>query len=373
MAHRKKSVLFVTGTRAEWGLFASTIADLKKSSGISLKVLVTGMHTQRQFGYTLDEVKKAIRVDCVVPVKDADDQLTALSKEIDGIGRYLKKNPVDAVVVVGDRDEPFAAASAAIHLGIPVIHVSGGDVSGPTVDQYLRNAITLFSDLHLVQTEKSKKNVLKLGANPHNTFVVGTPGLNKLKASALASRKVLAKNYHLDSAKRWLLVSMHPTVLDDAPITTQITSVLSALKKFHKEDEIILLYPNADEGSSKFITAIEKLKSTSGFSLHTHLPRADYLALMKESAALIGNTSSGLMEAGYLKVPFVHVGNRQQDRECGPNVIFVDYDAGAIAKGIQKATSPAFSKGIAHRPSPYKGGDVSRKIVSRIEIFLTTL
>jgi len=314
-----------------------------------------------------------MHVDHVVPIKEHDDQLSALSREIDGISRYLKKHPVDALLVVCDRDEPFAAATAALHLGIPIIHFSGGDVSGPTVDHYLRNAITLFSRLHLVQTEKSKRNVLKLGADPRRTHVVGSAGLNKLKASLLASRKALAKKYHLNPKKKWFLVSMHPTVLDNTSIPKQINSVLVALRQLNQDDEKIVLYPNSDEGSGVFIKAIEKLKGKSHYHLKRHLPRADYLALMKQSAALIGNSSSGLIEAGYLKVPFVNVGNRQEHREYGPNVIFTTYNADSIMKGVRKALNPTFRRGLSRRPSPYKGGDVSRKIVQHIEKFLVTL
>ena len=370
MAMRKKTVLFVTGTRAEWGLLASTIADLKKSSKLDLKVLVTGMHTQKRYGKTIREVKKAVKVDHIVPVKNNDDQLTALSKEINGINTYLLKHHIDAVMVLGDRDEPFAAATVALHMGIPVIHISGGDVSGPTVDHYLRNSIPLISDLHLVQTKESKKNVLKLGADPKAVHIVGSAGLNNLQAIDLPSRAQLAKKYHLDSDKKWYLASLHPTILEKTPIAKQIQSLLTALNKLDKWDEKIVLYPNADEGSAAFITAIKTLKKSSRFHIRKHITRDDYLALMRESKVLIGNTSSGLVEAGYLKVPFVNVGNRQLDRECGSNVLHAQYKATDITKCIIKAQTTAFAKMLSKKKSVYIGGEVSKNIVKHIEQFL---
>ena len=144
MAVRIKTVLFITGTRAEWGLIESTILRLKKSGAFRTQVLVTGMHTQRRFGFTIAHVKKAVHVDHIVSVGEKDDPLTALAKEVDGIGKYLRTHPVDAVLVVADRDEAFAGAVAAMHLNIPVIHVSGGDTTGPTVDEFLRKSITIF-------------------------------------------------------------------------------------------------------------------------------------------------------------------------------------------------------------------------------------
>ncbi len=370
---RKKTVLFVTGTRAEWGLFQSTVLRLKKSRSIDLKILVTGMHTQRRFGYTLKEVQRAVQVDHIVPIGEHDDQLTAVSTEIDGIGKYLKTHPADAILIVGDRDEPFAAALAGLHLGIPLIHVAGGDITGPTVDHGLRNAMTLFSRLHLVQTKRSRENVLKLGANPRWTRVIGAPGLDGLTTSSLLKRKELADRYSLNPTKKWFLLVQHPTILDDTPIPQQIEALLAAMNTLDPDDEKIILYPNADDGSEVFIGALEKVRARPHYHLHQHLPRTDYLSLMKQSATLIGNTSSGLMEGDALKVPFVHVGNRQRGREHGPNVVFVPYQSGAITSGIKKALSPAFRKTLARRPSPYLGGAVADRTVRAIEEFLSTL
>lgn len=366
-------MLFVTGTRAEWGLFRSTILLLKKSPRVNLKVLATGMHTQRKFGRTLDEVRKAVNVDCVVPVGENDDQMTALRKEMDGISRYMAWRRVDALIVVGDRDEPFAAAVAAVHLGIPIIHVAGGDVTGPTVDQYLRNAMTVFASAHLVQTQRSRDNVLKLGADRRHTAVIGAPGLDGVNPGSLAGRKELAAQYRLDPKKRWFLIVMHPAILDDAPAAKQIDSVLTALKKLDPLSEKIVLYPNSDDGNRVFISAIEKLRGKPHFHVHRHVCRTDYLGLMNEASVMIGNTSSGLMEGGFMKTPFVHVGNRQRNRECGPNVVFADYDPRAILKMITKATSPVFRKSLARMPSPYRGGAVAERAVRAIEKFFNTL
>ncbi|TSC57549.1 MAG: UDP-N-acetyl-D-glucosamine 2-epimerase, UDP-hydrolysing [Candidatus Peregrinibacteria bacterium Greene0416_62] len=373
MTARKKTVLFITGTRAEWGFMQSAVLRLSKSPFIKVKVLVTGMHTQRRFGYTLSEVRKAIHVDHVVPVQDYDDQMTALGKEVDGIGRYLKRHPADALLVVGDRDEAFAGSTAGVHLGIPVIHVSGGDVSGPIVDQYLRNAITCFSRVHLVQTSQSRENVLALGADPRLAKIVGSAGLDGLTASSLMRRKDVARHLGLDPDQRWFLVLMHPTILDNAPIPRQIQSVLQALRTLRPNDEKIILYPNADEGSDSFIRAIEKTRGTHHYHLLRHLPRMEFLSLMHASAALIGNSSSGLVEAGHLRVPFVHIGNRQQHREHGSNVLFSGYDADAIVQTIDKVLSPAFRRKMLKHPSPYRGGAVAARMIQTVEQFVQSL
>lgn len=373
MAARTKTVLFITGTRAEWGLIESTILRLQKSPAFRMKILVTGMHTQHRFGYTMEHVKKAAHVDHVVPVGEKDDPLTALAKEVDGIGKYLRTHPVDAVLVVADRDEAFAGAVAAMHLNIPVIHVSGGDTTGPTVDEYLRNSITLFSSVHLVQTAQSKANVLALGADRRWVNVVGSAGLDGLHPRFLPKRKDLAARYQLDPKGRWFLVVMHPSALEDVPVSKQIDSVLGALRKLPSQDEKIILYPNSDTGREEFIRAIERLNGKTHYHLHRHIERMDYLGFMLQSTALVGNTSSGLVEAGYLRVPFVNVGERQDGREHGANVIFTDYDAAAIARAIRRASSPATHTVLRRRPSLYKGGAVAERITRIIEDFIRTL
>ena len=359
----------VTGTRAEYGLFKSTILKLKKRKRLTVKLLATGMHTLKQYGYTLNEIRKDTHVDCVVPISKQDDMGSALAKEIAGINRYVNSNRIDAILVIGDRDEPFAAATVGIHRNIPVIHVSGGDVSGPTVDHYLRNAITVFSKLHLVQTEQSKQNVIRLGADVRQVRVVGSAGLDGLTPKALMSRSALAKQLKLEAGQSWLLVAQHPTPFDTVPLTRQIGSVLTALSR--QAGEKIITYPNADTGSRIFITAIEKLKGKAGFHLFRNLNHKIFLSLQYHCDALIGNSSSGLMEAGFLKTPFVLVGNRQGRREAGKNVIPVNYDPRQIKVGIDRARSAAFCRRLKQSRPVYQGGDVSGNIVRAIEQFLT--
>ena len=368
MKFKKKNLLIVTGTRAEYGLFKSTIFRLKQSKRLSVKLLVTGMHTLKRYGSTINEIKQDMRVDCVVPIDEHDDMLSALSKEITGINRYVEKTKVDAILVIGDRDEPFAAASVGIHRNIPVIHVSGGDVSGPTVDHYLRNAITVFSKLHLVQTEKSKRNVIHLGANPKFVHIVGSAGLEQLSPKVLMNKKALAKQLKLDEKKDWLLIPQHPTPFDSASFVKQITSVTEAVKKL--DGEKIIVYPNADTGSATFIQVIEKLKNKKDFHLFKNLGHKTFLSAVYHSQAFIGNSSSGLMEAGYLKVPFVLVGNRQGKREAGANVIKTNYQPQAITKAIEQAQSTAFKKKLRQSRPVYQGGPVAEKITKSIEQFI---
>lgn len=365
----KKKILCVSGTRADYGLLKPVISFMRRSKKIEPKVLATGMHTLKKFGNTVSLIKNdGLPLEAVVKISEKDHMLEALNKEISGIFAYCRKEDVGAILVLGDRDEAFAAAVVGIHLDIPVIHISGGDVSGPTVDHYLRNAITVFSKLHLVQTLESKKNVLKLGASPVNVFVVGSLGLENLQKVKLLSRLELGEMFGLDTKRKWFLFSLHPTPFEDRPIPDQINPALAALKSLAGEK--IIIYPNSDTGGSFFIKKIEAMPKKKDFHIVPNLKQIVYFSLLKQCDVLIGNTSSGLTEAGFLKTPFVNIGNRQRGRERGANVISATYNASDIARAIKIALSKKFVKKMKKSRPVYKGGRVASNMVKLIENFI---
>ncbi len=370
MSNLRKKLLFVTGTRAEYGLARATLLELAKLNSIDLRTLATGMHTLKKYGLTLNEIKKDIKINCIVPIKESDDMITALTKEINGIQGYVQKEKIDTIIIIGDRDEAFAAATVGVHLGIPVIHVSGGDVSGPSVDHYLRNAITVFSKLHLVQTEQAAKNVIRLGADPKTVHVVGSMGLHGLNGKNLKNRNEIARGIGLDAKMPWYLIAYHPTIFSKTGFQEQIEPVLSALKDLGEKSEKIIIYPNSDMGSDVFIKNVEKLRKNSRYHIFRNLGRESFLAALYHSEAMIGNSSAGLFEAGFLKKPFINIGERQAGREQGPNVMNVGYKAGSITKAVKNSSSAKFKTKLANSLSLYQGGDVAGKIADIIEKFL---
>lgn len=370
MNERKKKLLFVTGTRAEYGLAEATILKLAELQSIDFRLLVTGMHTLKNYGLTMKEIEKDTSIDCTVPIKESDDMLTALTREISGIRRYVIKEKIDTIMVAGDRDETFAAAVVGIHLNIPVIHVSGGDVSGPSVDHYLRNAMTIFSKLHLVQTSQAARNVISLGADPINVHVVGSMGLHNLNPRKLPGRQDVARRLGLDARKPWFLATHHPTPFDAVPFNQQIDSVLTALKRLDPNSEKIIIYPNSDNGSDVFISGIEKLRNKSGYHIFKNLNHELFLATIYYSQAMIGNSSAGLFEAGYLKKAFINVGARQLGRERGANVIDADYQPAKILKAVRLSLTPKFQKTLKSQASVYRGGDVAGRIIKHVQRFL---
>ncbi|MFA6551130.1 MAG: UDP-N-acetylglucosamine 2-epimerase [Patescibacteria group bacterium] len=362
----KRKILVITGTRAEYGLLKSTIDEISASKVLALCLAVTGMHCLNKYGHTVDEIKKdGVPIDHLVPISEQDDMLGALAKEINGIKNICLKEKPAAILILGDRDEPFAAAIVGGHLKIPVLHIHGGDVSGYSVDEYIRHAITKFSHLHFTASQKSYERVIKLGEEKWRVFKTGAPGLDALREEKYLSKKLLAAQFKLDLDKKWIIVLQHPTPMDKVYAKEQITPVLKVLTKILAEK--IVIYPNSDTGSDIFVNEIKKYDKNKTFHIYKNFNRRAYLSLLKNGDALVGNSSSGIIEAGFFHLPAVNIGNRQLGRECGRNVIHVGYDKTQIETAIKAALSAGFKRRCQNLANPYGAGRAGEKIVKIIE------
>lgn len=366
MTAPKKKILVITGSRAEYGLLRSTIASINSSRFLSLRLLVTGIHTLKKYGQTINYIKQDDwPISRVVPIAESDDMLGALSKEINGIKEACLRERPAAILILGDRDEPFAGAIVGGHLKIPVLHIHGGDVSGYLVDEYIRHAITKFSHLHFTASRKSYHRIIQLGEERGRVHLVGAPGLDALRRLDYLSRKSLAAKYGLDGKKKWLLAIQHATPLDKVSVKEQITPTFKALAEVNAEK--IVIYPNNDSGGEIIIEEINKYKKNSDFYIFSSLDQRNYVSLLKGSGAIVGNSSSGIIEAGFFHLPAVNIGNRQLGRECGGNVIQVDYNQRHIQKAIERALSADFKRSIRNLSNPYGAGRAGKKIVKIIE------
>ncbi len=365
MAARKKTVLVVTGSRAEYGLLRPIMREIQKSKKLALKVLVTGAHTLASHGKTQSQVEAEFTVDCVVPIREAGAMTEALGEEIRGIGEYCAQHCPDLILVNGDRDESFAGAIVGGHLGIPVAHIHGGDKTGWVVDEYIRHATTKFSHLHFAATKKSAQRIKWLGEESWRVVVSGGPGLDEIRTLAPISKEEIGKKYGLDASVPWTIVLHHPTSLDTVSYKEQIAPLLKEIAKLPGEK--IIGYPNSDTGSREFITEIDQYRGSPHTHIFKSIPREDYLVLFKNASLLVGNSSMGIIDSSYLKVPTVNVGNRQSGREKGVNVVDAQYDATSIAKAIKRAQSSAFRARVKKSTSPYGNGHAASRIVQTIE------
>lgn len=360
-----RSVIYITGTRADFGLMHSTLTQIDKSCNLSLSLIVTGMHLSNKYGYTIEEIKSSgIEIIGQVPVdlepETGKTMSLALSVMISGFTKILNEANPDIVIVLGDRGEMLAGAISCLHLGIPVAHIHGGERSG-TIDESIRHAISKLSHIHLTSTLESKNRLISLGEIPANIHVTGAPGIDGIKEQATLSRSEIIFKFSLISERPICLLLFHPVVQESSSAGIQIKIILEAL--FRKSElQIIGILPNSDAGSEPIRQEMNAAKH-SKLQTFSNLSRTEFLSLMKEADFMIGNSSSGIIEAGSFGTPVINIGNRQKLRQRNVNVVDVSLDSDAIYEEIEKV--------LIKRKHPVKNiygdGNTGKRIVRVLE------
>ncbi len=327
---RPLSVCFVTGTRAEFGLMKPVLQAIQRHRELRLRIIATGMHLDRAHGYTLKQIRKeGFTVDATVPWSSAGNIGDATGRAISGLAAAFEKIAPDVVLVVGDRVEPFAAAVAA-HLSHRLVaHVHGGDRAAGQCDDSLRHAITKLSHLHFAATASSARRILRLGEVAQWVFDVGSPGNDGIVELAEPTGEIVRRYPGLKPGHYAVLV-LHPALPDVDVERRRAEGVLSACRKAGFE-RIVIVYPNNDPGARGIIAAWERHRRDADLVIERSLPRAVFLGLMRDAAVLVGNSSSGIIEAASFGTPVVDVGPRQLGRECSRNVVHCSYDTAEIA------------------------------------------
>jgi GDP/UDP-N,N'-diacetylbacillosamine 2-epimerase (hydrolysing) len=371
MSEMKRKVVYISGTRADYGLMQSTLKEIGRR--VDLEIIVTGMHMMEDFGCTVDLVEAdGFKVHRVGEVYEADDNCSMakfVGRFISALTCRIQEIEPDIILLLGDRGEMLAGAVVGAYLSIPVAHLHGGEISS-TVDDLVRNAITKLAHIHLPATKKSAKRIMNMGEDPARIFVVGAPGLDSIMKDDYAPPDVLAKAYSLNLSEPLLLVIQHPVTLEAKHAGEQMEETLKAIEDL--EYQTILIYPNADAGGRKMIKVIRKYSNYPFLRAFKSIPRKDYLGLMRISSAIIGNSSSGIIEAPSFALPAINIGSRQMGRERADNIIDVDYNRGEIKSAILKALcDEVFRLKLKASRNPYGDGNAGRRIaeiLSKIEI-----
>jgi UDP-hydrolysing UDP-N-acetyl-D-glucosamine 2-epimerase len=362
-----KKVLYITGTRADYGLMHDALELLDNDENIRLEVAVTGMHLMEEFGYSLDEVKKDnfnLHVINQTFLKDDEQSMSAFIGNLIGdLTQLMVEIKPDVVLLLGDRGEMLAGAIVASYLQIPVAHIHGGDVSS-TVDDSARHAITKLSNIHFAATEKSASRIRQMGENPDNIFVVGAPGLDSIiKIKDKIDEKHLKEKYNI--AHDFILVLQHPVSLEVEDSSNQIKQTLDAVTS--TDYQILLVYPNADAGGRAMIEKINEYDVDA----YKNIPHDDFIGLLGLASALIGNSSSGIIESSSFKLPVINIGTRQAGREKAENVIDVDYDSNEILNAMNYIKSEDYQNKLNNCINPYgdgKSGENICKILNKLDI-----
>jgi len=331
-----RRVCYVSGTRADFGLMAQTLCLVAQHDEIDLSVCVTGMHLSSTFGHTIDEIEASgIRICARVPVDMERSSGSAMAKalggELIGMTEVFECERPDLVMVLGDRGEMLAAALAAIHLNIPIVHLHGGERSG-TVDEPVRHALSKLSHYHFVATEGARERLIRMGEDPDHIFVTGAPGLDRLVVMAKGSREELCAMTDFNPKRPIALVVFHPVLQESEDAGRQTQAIMAALLACKLQ--ALCLMPNADAGGSLIRQTLEGYRTRPDLRLVTHLPRRDFVSWMAVSDIMVGNSSSGIIEAASFGLPVVNIGNRQKDRERSGNTIDVPAETEAIRRGM---------------------------------------
>lgn len=361
----KRKILYISGTRADYGLMRSVLRCIHNHQDMSLNIVVTGMHMMEEFGNTIGEIKEDGFRYHTIDIQYKDDTKESMAIFI---GQFLQELvPVihrihpDIILVLGDRGEMLAGAIAGVYLSIPIAHIHGGEVSS-TVDDYARHAITKLAQIHLPATEESREQIIRMGEDESRIFVVGAPGLDQILHEPLLSREELERKYPLDFSKPVLLVIQHPVSLEMDRAQSQIRETLEAVIALHYQT--IVIYPNADAGGRGMIEVIQEFEQIPFLKVFPNIPHRDYLSLLGQVSVLIGNSSSALIEAPSFGLPVVNIGTRQRERQRGYNVIDATYDRNDISKCVERAIHDNKVKEAAKlHKNPYGDGNASERIV----------
>lgn len=368
---KKRKVCIVTGTRADWGLLSPIAAELRSRADIELQIIATNMHLSPRYGHTIDEIiDGGFVVDDSVAIIDDGDNGTPtpvaqqMSRALSGIADAFHRLRPDMAVVLGDRYEMLATASAATLLRIPIVHLHGGETSEGAIDNSIRNAITALASLHLTSTEAYRRKVIAMGEPESLVINTGAIGVYNAMNVPLMSRSELQRSLSFYIPKDTLLVTYHPATLDRMPVAEQCRQLLTALDRF-PNSRLLITYPNSDPGSGEIIAKIldYERRDHDRVRVIPSLGMRRYLSALQFVAAVVGNSSSGIIEVPSMGIPTVDIGPRQRGRIAADSVIHCDCNADDIAASISKALRREHSENIAN---PYYQPDTLRRIVEAI-------
>jgi GDP/UDP-N,N'-diacetylbacillosamine 2-epimerase (hydrolysing) len=336
-----RRIIYLSGTRADFGLMKSTLQRIAATPGLSLQVAVTGMHLGEAHGTTVNEIRAAGLPICAeIPLDMATrtgrSMALGVAECLRGMTELLALEQPTFLLLLGDRGEMLAGAIAALHLGVPCVHVHGGERSG-TVDEPVRHAISKLASYHLVATHGSRERLLRMGEDASRVFVTGAPGLDGLTELGAMSRADCTRALGLAGESPFVLAMFHPVVQQAGQARAQALALLQAVQRIGLP--VVWLEPNADAGSLEIIAALDESLLPPGSRRLTHLPRPFFVSAMRHCEVLAGNSSAGIIEAASFGTPVVNIGDRQRLRERDPNVSDVPAEAQAIEAGLRAALS----------------------------------
>jgi len=368
-----KRVAVFTGTRAEYGLLYWLMRAIQASTSLELQVIVGAMHLSPEFGETWRQIEAdGFRIDAKVEMLLSSDTPVGVAKSIGlgtiGFADALDRLKPDWLVVLGDRFEALAVVQTALVMRIPVVHLHGGEITEGAYDDAIRHAITKMASLHFTAAEPYRRRVIQMGEHPDTVFNVGAPGLENLQRTRRMDLAEVSASLGFDIREPFVIATYHPVTSGDEDPVATVNAMLAALDSFPNL-QIIATYPNADNGGRAIVPILETYaRANPGRVLVVpSLGMQRYVSLLGRAAALVGNSSSGIIEAPGFGTPTVNIGIRQQGRLAAASVLHCGTNETAIRQALATALSPEFRSMAQTVENPYGQGDTSAKIVKVLE------
>ncbi len=367
-----KHICVVTGARSDYAYLKPVIEKISRAEHLKVHLIVTGIHLLEEYGNSIEFIKNNnIPISKIVQMYDPKEiKKTNLGKAVGraiiNFTKCFSRISPDVVLVLGDRYEALAAVIAASTLSIVIAHIHGGDnVSSGQVDEQIRHSITKFAHIHFPATPKSAERIRLMGEQSWRIHMVGSPTMDLIKEYKTLSKGEFFKEFNFDSSKSAALCVQHPYTVESNKAGEQMAITLRVLKDLNIQS--IIIYPNNDPGSKLIIKEIESKRNNPMFKIYKNLEKKKYLNILKHADLMVGNSSSGLIESPFFKIPVVNIGDRNKGRESAENIINVLYDYNDIKKAINKALSDEFKSLCQKAKNPYGKGDTSEKIVRILE------
>lgn len=372
-----RKICVVTGTRAEYGLLSRLIRMIDESDNTQLQLIATNMHLSPKYGNTYQEIEKdGFTIDCKVPIideNDKDDTITtvkSMAKALTGFSDAYNQLKPDMVVVLGDRYEIFSVATAAMIMRIPIAHIGGGAITEGAYDDAIRHSISKMSQLHFTSSEQYRHRVIQLGEDPNRVFYTGSLGVENIKKLPLMSKSEIEKELDFKIDKNTILVTYHPVTLGNRTAKDDIDDFIAALEE-RKDLRVVFTMPNSDTGSQFIVEAINEFveKNSGRAKAYKSLGVKRYLSVMRQVAAVVGNSSSGLMEVPSFGIPTLNIGDRQKGRMAADSVLNCGTDKASVLQGLETVMSDTFRAKAALTKNPYEKEGTAKSIFDIISTY----
>ncbi|OOR98186.1 UDP-N-acetylglucosamine 2-epimerase (hydrolyzing) [Haemophilus paracuniculus] len=369
-----KKIAYITGSRAEYGIVKRLLKRFVDDSELEFSLVVTAMHLDPQYGNTVQIIEQdgfeiAERIPLTLNSENNQTIIHSMAECLDRFGEHFQRNRYDAVIILGDRYEMLAVATAAAMHNLPIVHLHGGEQTLGNYDEFIRHAITKMSKLHLTATEEYRQRVIQMGEFPQSVHNVGSLGAENGLSLSLPSKAELVETLAIPQSPYFMVV-FHPETLTEQPVLAQVNALLAALDQFKDRYQFVFIGSNSDTSSDQIFKRFKQYTEQNGFCFFTSVKPEQYLSLIKHSQGLIGNSSSGLLEAPSFKVGTLNIGNRQQGRTRGETVIDVETSSEAIVQGIKKLLSADFQQRLPTMGNPYYQENAMEKAYAAIKQFL---